>query len=249
MSGVYAYGVVRSGTCPDPGAAGVAGAAVRLLDEGPLAALVSALPEEGLRVRRRDLRAHLDVLESAFAQTTIVPCRFGAVFESEDAVRAELLAADSERLLALLERLDGRAQLTLHAVHDEELVLREIVAADAEIARLRERTRRAGEEGYYARIRLGELVAAAVEERVREDARRIVGELAAVTERLVVEEHGQGYVLAGSLLVRRDGVDAVERRLEALGEEAAGRLRFELVGPLPPTAFVEPLEAEEPAWA
>jgi hypothetical protein len=58
VSGVYVYGVVAAGSvAPQPGS-GVAGAEVRVLEESPLAALVSTVPEAGLRVRRRDLRAH-----------------------------------------------------------------------------------------------------------------------------------------------------------------------------------------------
>jgi hypothetical protein len=134
-------------------------------------------------------------------------------------------------------------------VHDEETVLRDVVLADPEIARLRERTRRAGESGYDARVRLGELVAAAVAERAREDAELVLGAVEPAAEGIVVDEPGRGQVLKASLLVHCDRVGEVEQALEQLGEQAEGRLRFELVGPLPPTAFVEAVGTQEAAWA
>ena len=106
-----------------------------------LAALVSALPPGELRIRRRDLLSHLRVLEDAFAEATIVPCAFGMVLSSEEAVVDEFLEPRREELLGLLQRLDGYAQLNVRVAYDEDVVLQEIVAADPTIAQLREQTR------------------------------------------------------------------------------------------------------------
>ena len=158
----YVYGVVAADSIPELELTGVADAPVRVVRGRDVAALVSLLPQEQLRVRRRDLHGHLRVLEQAFAETTIVPCAFGMVLGSEGAVRAEFLDARHDDLLALLQHLDGFGQLNVRVSYDEDVVLREIVAADPTIARLREQTRGLGDEGHHARIRLGELVAASL---------------------------------------------------------------------------------------
>ena len=67
-----------------------------------------------------------------------------------------------DELLGLLRRLDGYAQLNVRVSYDEDVVLQEIVEADPTIAQLREQTRELGDAGYHLRIRLGELVAAAL---------------------------------------------------------------------------------------
>lgn len=231
---VYVYGVVAA-DADAGGAEGVSGAPVATVASGRLAALVSRLPEEGLRMRRRDLQAHLAVLERAFERTTVVPCRFGMVLPDEDAVRRELLDARRDELARALERLEGCVQLNVRVDFDEEEVLREIVVADREIAALRRRTQELGDAGHFARIRLGELVAAAVAARRRSDAERVLAALRAAAADVVLDEAGDLRVLKASFLVR--DTRRFEGVLEDLARAEAPQLRFESIGPLPPTAF------------
>jgi Gas vesicle synthesis protein GvpL/GvpF len=233
---VYVYGVTRSGTTGALPREGVAGAAVAALEREPLAAIVSELPEDGLRVRRRDLFRHLGVLESVFAETTIVPCAFGTVLATEEAVADELLGERRDELLGLLERLDGRVQMNVKISHDEDAVLAEIVASDPEIARLRQRSRALGAAAYFENIRLGELVAAALVAVRGRDADRIVARLAGRADDVLIEEDAE-VVVKGSFLIRRDRLDEWDAELGAVAESEAPRLRFDVVGPLPPTAF------------
>jgi Gas vesicle synthesis protein GvpL/GvpF len=60
---VYVYGVVASGARVSAPTEGVAGAPTRLIESNGLAAVASSVPAEQLRVRRRDLHAHLRTLE------------------------------------------------------------------------------------------------------------------------------------------------------------------------------------------
>jgi Gas vesicle synthesis protein GvpL/GvpF len=233
---VYVYGVTRSGRSVALPREGVAGAAVASVEREPLAAIVSELPEEGFRVRRRDLFRHLGVLEAVFADTTIVPCAFGTVLATQDAVTDQLLGERRDELLRLLERLDGRVQVNVRVSHDEDVVLPEIVASDPEIAQLRQRTRTLGPAAYLENIRLGELVAAALAAVRARDADRIVGRLARQAEDVLIEDDEE-IVVKGSFLIERHRLDGWDAELDALAASEAPRLRFDVVGPLPPTAF------------
>src|SRR5947199_10199546 len=124
---VYVYGVVRADELRAVAAEGVAGTAVELLEHDGLAAVVSKLPAREFRVKRRDLQRHLQVLEEAFAEATIVPCPFGTVLVSEEDVESALLIDRRDQLWAALARLDGRVQLNVKAVYDEEELLRELL--------------------------------------------------------------------------------------------------------------------------
>jgi gas vesicle protein GvpL/GvpF len=238
---VYVYGIVRAGSLDTLAVDGVADKPVATIEGDGVAALTSELTDEPFRVRRRDLHRHLDVLEAAFAETTLVPCAFGMVLQSRDAVVDELLGARREELLGLLERLDGRAQLNVTAAYHEDTVLREVVQSEPEIARLREQSRALGEAGHFAGIRLGELVAAALELRRAVDYPRLLDRLAAEADDVLVEEAALPVVLKASFLVPR--TDRFDAALERLAAEEAPRLAFESIGPLPPTAFAA-LEAE-----
>jgi hypothetical protein len=242
---VYVYGVVAANAIPPIERQGVADAPVRALADGAVAALVSSLAPGELRIRRRDLLSHLRVLEDAFAATTVVPCAFGMVLSSEDAVRSEFLEPRRDDLLTLLQRLDGHEQLNLRVAYNEDVVLQEIVAADPAIAQLREQTRGlADDAGYSLRMQLGELVAAALGSARERDGQAILERLAARAADVVVEDAGED-VLKASFLVAPKQAEAFDRELERVAEEQAPRLQIDVVGPLPPSAFAT---LEHGAW-
>jgi hypothetical protein len=237
---IYVYGVVETGASISLPTDGVASAATRLVESNGLAAVVSSVPAERLRVRRSDLHAHLRCLEEVFDQTTVLPCRFGTVLPSEEDVRQRLLDARRDELHGLLEMLAGRAQMNVKALYDEPEVLREVVASEPEIARVRERARRLGNAGYYENIRLGELVNSRLSARRHEDAERIYARLAPLARDVVADARDADalLVLKASLDVERKLLDRFDAELESLAEQEGPTIRFELIGPLPPTAFV-----------
>src|SRR5215213_3799688 len=226
---IYVYGVVDSGASITLPRDGVASATPRLIESDGLAALVSSVPTARLRVRRADLHAHLRALEQVFDQTTVLPCRFGTVLPSEDDVRQHLLDARREELRGLLDRLAGSAQMNVKAAYDEPEVLRQLVASDPEVAGARDRARK-----------LGELVNAQLAARRAEDAERIYARVAPLAADAVVDTQAADalLVLKASFLVERKRLDHFEGELESLAKQEAPAIGFELVGPLPPTAFV-----------
>jgi hypothetical protein len=241
---VYVYGVVPaepSLLLADPG---VAGERVELVAHDGIAALVSAFPADDPRVRRRDLVAHLETLERVFERTTVAPCPFGTVLGSRDDVEHLFLAERHDELQSLLARLEGHAQMNVKAEYDEEVVLRELVADNPDVAAERERAKAMGSAAYYENIRLGELVSARLAQRRAEDAERIAARLSALASATVEEPVNESELLVfkASFLVAQARFAEFDVALDELAEGESGRLRFEAIGPLPPTAFAN-LEA------
>jgi hypothetical protein len=234
-AGVYFYGVIPRAGVKRLESEGIGGAAVETVEHDDLAALVSPMPASA-RVSRRDLQRHLKILEEAFAQTTILPCPFGTVVASRDDVVESVLAPRRQQLLEAMKRLSGRVQMNVKAVYVEDAVMRELVEDNNEIARLRERTRILGDAGYYERIHLGELVAAALANRREVDGKRILRELSRHADDVVAEDD-ESAALKASFLVARDSLDGFDGVLEKLARSEQPALRFEAIGPLPPTAF------------
>jgi hypothetical protein len=244
------YGIVASGTHDWRLDTGVGDLPIETIEQDALAALATPLPSGDVRASRRNLYAHLRALECAFAATPILPFPFGTVFESVEAVREELLGARQDELVELLRRIEGLVQLTLTASYDEERVLREIITGDVGLLALRDRSRGRSEAAYAARLRLGEAVAGSLELARDRDADALFGRLASVVEDAVALDRRLDQVLRADVLVARSKLGRFESAVAELAEEAAGRILFELVGPLPPTAFIERLRvAEAPAWA
>lgn len=226
------YGVVRSGHQP-VATTGVAGAQVDLVSSGELAAAVSDAPEE-LLARRRDVTAHMDVLDELMRHGPVLPFRFGTVVADDEDVR-ELLTARATDYTGSLDALDDLVQVTLHLTHDEEAAVALAMSADRRLREfVRSNTRRGG---MGDRIAVGERVAASVAEVCGNDqtaALEGIGRLAqstAVTSRTDTD-------LAVSFLVKRDRLSEVDAATAALASQVEGRARLDYAGPMPAYSFV-----------
>jgi hypothetical protein len=243
------YGVVRGDARLDELPEGIAGAPVRVVGSGALGALVSTVEGPEVRATRRDLISHSRVLERALASGPVLPLRFGTVLADEASVVSDLLEPRREELTTLLARFERKVELRVKGFYRDEELLREVVAADPGIARLREATRGVPEAaGYGARLRLGEAVARAVEAVRARDAGEIVGRLRGLADDVALdEEPREGVAVAASFLVERDRVWAFDEAMDELARRHEGRIRFKYLGPLPPHSFVS--LAEGAGWA
>ncbi len=235
---LYVYGVV-GGDQPLPAAAGIDEQPVRLLSEDGVGAIVSDVQQPSPALGRGALTAHGRVLEMLIASRTVLPMRFGVVMEGAEAVREGLLRPHRDALLAQLERLDGRVELTLRATYEEAPLLREILAEEPQIRAMQAAAKRAGGGAYMDRIRLGELIAAAVDARRRRDAEQIMARLTPLAEDFQVSEpRHERMALSASFLVARDGIAEFDAAVEDVGQQQHVRMRLRYTGPLPPHSFV-----------
>jgi hypothetical protein len=161
--------------------------------------------------------------------------------ESERAVREQLLAPQEEHLSALLEDLGGRIELGLKGRYDEQRLMRDVVRETPAIAQLRDKVRALpAEAGYYDKIALGEMVAAAVQRRRGADLQLVLDRLEPLAVRARAEPAGgDDGAFDVAFLVERDRVPAFSEGVAALGAEIDERIALRYVGPLPPYSFVE----------
>ena len=238
---VYCYGVTWASS---PGArrvAGVAGASVEAIGFGELAALVSPVESTSIRARRRDLLSHSQVVAEAHEHGTVLPLRFGFVFESADAVVDDFLQPRHDELVALLRRFEGRVEVTVKAYYREEAVLAEIIRDNPRIAQLREATRsRPAAATMPMRLELGERVARELQARTQRDARALLDRLRPLALAVDVDEEPiEHRVLQASFLVEQGRVADFDKAMEELAREHAQSVHFKYLGPLPPHSFVD----------
>src|SRR5829696_1051845 len=117
----YVYGLATPEAAPR--GSGIDGAAIRVLADGGVGAIVSTIAAGSVDADRPNLMAHSDVLQGAVGPETIVPMRFGTVFADDDAVRSELLEARRSELTEVLDRVRGQVELTVKAYYVQETVL------------------------------------------------------------------------------------------------------------------------------
>jgi len=236
----YVYGIVPASTRLPAGLLGTGGGRVRLVRHGALAGVISELPPAGALGTRQDLLAHESVVASLAARTAMLPLRFSAVVTTADAVVQEMLVPYYDWFTGILADLDGRAEFSVSGTYVQDTVLREVLAEEPEVMRLRESLRGLPEDtGYYERVRLGELIVQALDAKREVDTEDLVHTLSrhavAVAPRPPVDEDTAA---DAAFLVGDDDRAGFRRAVDELGYRWAGRIRLHVLGPLAPYDFV-----------
>ncbi len=238
----YVYGVVpASARLPEQLRGLGPTGQVRLVRTEEIAAVVGAVALDRPLGTRADLTGHEGVLDALVdAGITVAPMRFGAVVADEQAVTDELLVPHEEHFTELLRDLTGRVQYTLTGRYEEEPVLREVLEQYPEIRAVQEQIAELSpEQAYHQRLRLGEMIVGALQDKQRRDGADLLDVLTPYAVDVVVREPGQadGVVDAAFLVAdeRRDEFDAA---VEERGRQLAGRVRLRLLGPVPAYDFM-----------
>jgi hypothetical protein len=245
---LYVYGVVPRETAPEAfaGIPGVAASgAVALVPGDAVSAVVSPVSlaefgEDAVAENLRDpvwleraVRAHDAVLAAAAAATTVVPFRFGAVYESVDRIR-ELLA-ERDDFATTIRKLAGTVELGVTVFADRDAMRARAADAGEAVggrAYLERKLRERELEGSLAEL------GAETHERL---SRAAVAARANPLRRPEAVEAGRDMLLNGAYLVRDR--DRFEAELAALRAEHEPRgIVHELSGPWPPYNFAEPDE-------
>jgi hypothetical protein len=240
-SAKYVYGVVRADPKRTPRARGIGKKKVRIVDADGLGALTTDIPPGELEAGREELLAHARVLERAIEQGTVLPMQFGVVMPDESAVREQLLEPHRLELEAQLEEMEDKFEVNLKAMYDERALLTEVINEDPEIAKLRGSLQGQPEDAvHFERIRLGELIAGAVNEKRDRDADEILRRLAKNAVAVEVGEPvHERMALNASFLVDRSRQKEFDAEVDRIAAEQGERMRFKYTGPLAPHSFVE----------
>ncbi|MFS0696512.1 GvpL/GvpF family gas vesicle protein [Streptomyces nitrosporeus] len=243
-NGVYIYAIIPTGQALGPEDAGVGTppAALRLLSQGPVAAVVSDAPEQ-LRPRRRDLMAHQDLLTRLAGRGPVLPMRFGTVAPDEAAVRRELTGSAKDHVATLRHLSDG-VEINLKALPAQD-ALATLLAEEKPVRRLRDEARR--RPGYEANVRLGEAVAAALTRRAAEAGHGIVRALTPLAREVAPGPEVHGCALNVSFLVDRDAAGRFRTEAERLAGPRRDHVELRVAGPLPCYSFVTPRRRRAPA--
>ena len=238
---VYCYGVTWSDVGAPGGRTGVGGEKVGSVAHGDLAALTSPVASANVRAKRRDLLNHSEVLAAALERGTVLPLRFGIVFENATALADGFLHPRHDELAALLRRFEGRVELTVRAHYEQEAILAEIVRESPRVARLREKTRDGPAAATYPlKVELGERVAGELQDRTNRDRKALLDRLLPLSVDVQVDQEPiEHQVLRASFLVERRKVTKFDDAMDDLARQHAGRIRFKYVGPLAPHSFVD----------
>lgn len=175
-------------------------------------------------------RRYREENENLFREGTLLPVRFGTVFDSREAVEA-FLAASYLTLRAAISRMRGKAEFDVELRWHLPEVLREIAQEEG--------LRGGLDSAQGSQLERGRLLFEAAERKrakLVQDAHR---RLAAVAvESCEGAPTDDSVIMTTSYLVERSAEEAFDRAMGDLGREGASYLHYKYVGPLPPYAFV-----------
>ncbi|MDP2663685.1 MAG: GvpL/GvpF family gas vesicle protein [Dehalococcoidia bacterium] len=242
MEHKYVYGVVHAEQFACPEIPGMDGSSVYAMVQDGLACVLSdyrgnefsALSKEQLV---RYLLAHQAVVEKVMERHTILPVKFGTVLSGEAEVRA-FVSQGRPRLVDAVVQLQDKIEMEVAATWDTSRVLREI--ADREdILRAREALMsKARDASLQDKVRLGQLVKEAMDERRRGYSERMLEFLGP----LALDVHANALVsdqmvMNVAFLLHRDRMEAFDACVGKLNDLFDDQIDFRIIGPLPPYSF------------
>jgi hypothetical protein len=238
--GKYVYCIVRLNDPRDFGEIGIGGGArVYTVHHNELAAVVSDTPIVIYDPTRENVLAHEFVNETVMREFTVIPMSFGTVFRSESDV-GELLRSTYQPFRDVLDKMQDKIEFGVKVLWDRDRVIANIERENDEIRRLKDEiTRNTASSTYFARMQLGRLIEAAMEEagnRYVADVHEQLKNVSAASRSNKVI--GDRMILNAAFLVDRAHEKAFDDAVKEVSRRYEGLLTFKYTGPWPPYNFV-----------
>ena len=240
VEGKYVYCIIRNDRSKEFGEIGIgSGSRVYTVSFKDLAAVVSDTPIVIYDPTRENVLAHEFVNETVMREFTLIPMSFGTVFRSENDVLA-LLRSTYQAFTDVLEKMQDKIEFGLKILWDRDKVVAAIERENDEIRRLKDEiTRNAASSTYFARMQLGRLVEAAMEEA----SNRYVADIHEQLKEVSVASRsnkviGDRMILNAAFLVDRSDEKSFDERVKAISLQYEDLLTFKYTGPWPPYNFV-----------
>ncbi|VFQ43067.1 GvpL/GvpF family gas vesicle protein [Desulfoluna butyratoxydans] len=240
---LYLYGFMTADAPLRLGPFGLDNGEVVLKGGAGLAVAVSEVaPVDFPRLPRETLlkyvAEHQRVLEGMMVRGPVIPLKFGTVVGRGSEVEA-LLANGRSRILAAFEKARGKTELDVVArFSDFERELREIGATEAVAHFRREAVLASEADRQKARMTLGKMVKAELEQKRKGYAEAIVEGLKGVSAALApLEVRDDAVIVSLAALVEEKETPRFEEALTDLDRRLEDRVDFRLIGPLPCNSF------------
>ena len=237
----YLYAIVaHSQGCGRYGPIGIDGGEVYPIPDGPLAAVVSDVPNARLRPERRHMAAHHAVHKRLMQEGALLPMSFGVIADGLDEVR-RILTLNRDAFAGQLRRVEGKVEMALVVKYDVPNIFEYFVRTHPELKAFRDQLFGGGRQpSEDDKIELGRLFDRILRDDRAELTQQVVESLAPLYAEIKENPaRGESGVMNLACLVAGDG----QERFEQAIFQAAGRFddsfSFDYSGPWPPYNFVE----------
>lgn len=240
--GKYLYAIINAAAPASFETKGIGGRGdlVHTITEGQVSAVVSDSPMIEYDNTRRNMMAHTLVLEEVMQRFVMLPVRFGTIAPDGQTIATKVLRGRYDELTLLLGQMRGRVELGLKASWHDGMIFPEIIAENTAIRTLRDSlVGRSAERTHFERVRLGELIAQAMERKRTSDEQLIHDRLRGFVHKTRLNKTiGEQMVINAAYLVEQSAEPELDAAIRAMDAELGARFRFRYVGPVPPYNFV-----------
>jgi len=243
--GKYIYAIIEATEPQEFASPGIGGRGdkVYTTHQNGLAAVVSSSPIVKYPVRRDNMMVHQQVLEEVMKKFALLPVRYCTIAEDEEKIERKLLKARAGEFKDLLEKMRGKVELGVRAFWtNTEGIFAELVSENDEVAQLKKRIEeeKSEQKVYAGKIKIGEIVKRALEEKKKKEAQALLDSLKVlacdVRENRIL---GDRNILNAAFLVGKKEEKEFDQRINQLQEELGERIKLDYFGPIPPCNFVE----------
>jgi Gas vesicle synthesis protein GvpL/GvpF len=235
----YLYAIVLCDGDRHYGKLGLEGREVYTIAEDSVAAVVSDIATPKVRPERRNLAAHQQVLKTLMANGTPLPMVFGIIADSPAAIR-KILHRNRTTFQQQLERVAGKAEMTLRVTWDVPNIFEYFVNTNSELRAARDRLLGSNREPTQEdKIEIGRMFDRCLNETREEHAGKVERILAPACADLVANPcRSEFEVMNLACLVKRSEMDAFEARVFEAAKRFDNNFAFDYNGPWAPHNFV-----------
>lgn len=243
--GYYIYGIIATGQEQEFGPMGIGerGDYVHVIRYQNLATIVSASPIVKYAVTRANSMAHIKVLEKAMENYTVLPVRFCTIADNSDIIIEKVLRARYQEFIALLAKMEGKMEIGVRARWtDLNAIFAEVVEEHPNIKAIKEAllTEKNEQKSYAGKIKIGQLVQKALEEKKKREARELLEALKPFSlEYKENQIYGDMNLVSAAFLISCAQEQAFDLKMQELEELYGKRKQLKYIGPVVPYNFVE----------
>jgi hypothetical protein len=239
--GKYIYCIIDSDAPELFGPIGAGGqqSEVHTIGLDGIGAVVSDSPVKEYRQDRENMLAHERAIEKAMKTHTVLPAAFSTVAEDE-AMVTRILVREHDRFVEQLAGIRGKMEVGLKAIFEESVVCGQIVEKYGPIRELKARIARLPpQRSYYQRIEIGRMVESALKQERESCREEIISALTPLAVDVVTNlAWNDRMILNGAFLIEQRRADDFDQQVEQLAAKHGDKIRFKLVGSVPPFNFV-----------
>ncbi len=239
--GKYIYCVMDSNQPQSFGPLGIGGRGdeVYTICFDDIAALVSNAPIKKYRISRENSLAHEKAIEEVMAEYTVLPVRFATIAEDEAEVK-RILEAEHDKFRELLCQMKDKTELSIKAIFKEDVVYKDILEKYEDVRGLKEKIAvLPPEKTYHQRMKIGEMVEAALQQEKQIVEEDILNSLSPLTVEVKTNDpYGELMIINAAFLVEKEKESEFDHQVQELGDKYGEKVKFNFVGTLPPFNFV-----------